>query len=114
MEEFLLLIINGEKKERSEEEKKKRQEEFFQWVEKYSKSGNLKNGHPLSVEGRELSYGDELIRINEINYDDIGSIAGYFFLEAESWEDAVEIANESPHMEHGGKLELRKLEDMPS
>ena len=110
---FLIILINGKKVERDPEEKKKRMGEFFAWVDKYSKTGNLKDGVPLSVEGKLFSYIDGETVVMDTTEDDTDSIAGSFVLEAENWEAASEIIMDCPQMVHGGKISLRKMVDIP-
>jgi hypothetical protein len=40
-----------------------------------------------------------------------GAISGYFVIQADSYEEALRIANESPHVQHGGVVEVRRIEE---
>jgi hypothetical protein len=39
-------------------------------------------------------------------------IGGFWILQADSYEDAVKLASDSPHLQFGS-LELREIEEMP-
>ena len=35
---------------------------------------------------------------------------GYFLIQAESYEEAVRVARQSPHIAYGGTIEVREIE----
>jgi len=37
-------------------------------------------------------------------------IGGYFAVSADSYDDAVKLAAECPHLKYGGRIELREIE----
>jgi hypothetical protein len=38
-------------------------------------------------------------------------VAGFFLLRAATYEEALRLANESPHVKHAGRVELRRIEE---
>ena len=38
-------------------------------------------------------------------------IGGYFTIRADSWDEAVRIAESCPHLENNGMVEIRQIED---
>ena len=41
-------------------------------------------------------------------------LGGYYTIEAPSYDEAVKLALEHPHLEYGGTVEVRKIWEMPS
>jgi hypothetical protein len=80
-------------------------EEYSAW------GGDLyQRGIPLT--GQELKYNEAWIDPSgEVRYIEKGSksISGYFLLEANSLEQAIQFAQSSPHLKYGGQIEVREF-----
>ncbi len=61
---------------------------------------------PVGYEGRMITKdGVEVVDFT----GDPDAVTGYFIFEAESWDEAVQLAQKCPTTEFGGRLQLRKL-----
>ncbi|MGH7571411.1 MAG: YciI family protein [Gemmatimonadota bacterium] len=79
--------------------------EYGAWARTLAGDGRFVEGEKLAGEERFVAFpaaGTE---------DRTGAIAGYFVIESTSYEEAVRIARDSPHVRHGGVVEVRKIED---
>lgn len=79
--------------------------EYAGWARGLSSAGRFVDGEKLSMEERVAAPPEAG------SADDAGPISGYFVIEAGSYEEAVRIARESPHVRHGGVVEVRPIED---
>ena len=40
-------------------------------------------------------------------------LGGYYMIEAANYDEAVKLTRNHPHLEHGGTIEVRQVEQMP-
>ena len=72
---------------------------FYAWFERLSDEGTMKSGRQLAPEGKLLS---SKTGVTDGPFaDSKEAIAGYWFIYADSFEKAVEIAKGSPGLEYG-------------
>jgi len=87
-------------------------EQFYAWFERMSDEGKMKSGHQLAPEGKVLS-GRKALTDGPFP-ESKEAIAGYWIIQAESLEEAVEIAQGDPLLDYGHTVELRPiLPDLP-
>lgn len=79
--------------------------EYAGWARGLASEGRFVDGEKLSMEERVATPPEAG------SADDAGPISGYFVIEAGSYEEAVQIARDSPHVRHGGVVEVRPIED---
>lgn len=79
-----------------------------QWVEALVQKGHFKGGNPLSPEGKHIT-GKDKIATDGPYIEAKEAISGYYFLLANSLEEAAEIAKGCPAIETGGILEIREV-----
>ena len=107
MKEFLMLIReNPNYGELSVEEMQSCIEEHVKWVESLVERGNFKDGNPLHATGIVLKND----RVTDGPYIETKEcVSGYYFLLAESLEEAQQLAKECPDLKRGLTLELREI-----
>ncbi len=89
-------------------------EKYNAWTEKLVQSGKLAGINKLrDGEGRVLrGFGDKLVVTDGPYAETKEVIGGYWIVEAASYEEAVELARDSPQLEFGGSIEVREVEDL--
>jgi hypothetical protein len=81
--------------------------QFHAWFERMSEQGKMKSGHQLAPEGKILS-GRKGVTDGPFAESKEG-IAGYWFIQAASLEEAVEIAKGDPLLDYGHTMEIRPI-----
>lgn len=83
------------------------------WSERVASQGKLKDGQKLrDGEGKVLRGQGKSLKVTDGPHSESKEIiGGFWILEASSYDEAVKLAADSPHLEHGS-LELREIEDM--
>jgi hypothetical protein len=104
-----LLLFRGTKwpKDLSPEEIQNGIAKFISWFERLESDGKVKSGHPLEhhgkiVTGRNTAVDGPFSESKE-------AIAGFFIIQAESLEEAVQIAKNCPSLDHGQTVEVRAI-----
>ena len=110
--EYLLLFRNtGWHKDLSPEEILQNMARFTAWFEQLSKRGQFKGGGPLMHDGKIVA------RRNLVTDGPFAeskeAIAGFFIIQANSLEQAVEIAEGCPGLEHAQTVEVRAILSEP-
>lgn len=83
------------------------------WAERLAEQGGLQAGEKLrDGEGRVLAGRGGSVRVTDGPHT-AGKevIGGFWILDAPSYEDAIALAEDCPHLEFGS-LELREIEDL--
>ena len=85
--------------------------QFNSWFERLKNEGSFKSGHPLEhnrkiVAGRNVVTDGPFAESKE-------AIGGFFIIQADSFEQAVEIAKGCPCLEYGQTIEVRVIRDAP-
>lgn len=111
MKEFLMLIReNTDNGNASPQEIEEEIKLHFAWIEEISEKGHFKAGDPLESDGKVIS-GREKFVTNGPYVESKECISGYYFLLANSLDEATEIAKGCPSLQFGGKLEIREIMD---
>lgn len=91
-------------------------QKYSAWGDSLRDAGRLVGSNKLTDgEGRVLKPGNGgpggKPRVLDGPYSEAKEVvAGYFLIEAESWDQAVEIAESCPHLGYGGTIEVRQVE----
>lgn len=90
--------------------------EYVAWREGLERDGRLVGSNKLADEGgRELSTVDGELRIVDGPYAEAKEVVGgYFLIEADDYDHAVELSKECPHLAHGRRIELRRVDELGS
>ena|SRR5208282_1119546 len=83
-------------------------DEFYAWYERLVDEGKIKRGHRLKYEGKTIA------RQNVIMDGPFGeskeAIAGYWFILANSLDEAAQIAKDNPCLDRGMFFEIRPID----
>jgi hypothetical protein len=93
----------------SPEEIQKVTSQFMAWFERLSAEGIAKGGAPLEVETRVVSASKGRIVSDGPFAESKEAIAGFFLLDVENMEQAVEIAKQCPTLQRGVNVEVRQV-----
>ena len=111
---YVLLIYDDEAKMvgKSQQELRGTLEAWFQYTEELQKSGNMLGGdalHPTSTatavratESRTLTSDGPFAETKE-------QLGGYYVIEANDLDEAIEWAAKMPHIAGGGTVEVRPI-----
>jgi hypothetical protein len=83
------------------------------WSERVRAQGKLQEGQKLrDGEGRVLQGSGKGFKVTDGPHSESKEvIGGFWILQASSYDEAVKLASDSPHLEHGS-LEIREIEDL--
>lgn len=111
--EFMLMLRSGaeQSQPRTPEEVRQRVGEYGEWAGRLRRQGVRVDGEKLRREARILRAGDAGASVAErFSEADENTIAGYFLIEAQSYEQAVKVAEGCPHLKYGGTIEVRQID----
>lgn len=108
--EFLLLVRGTDWKGKlSADEIQVMMARFADWMEDLTKRGVLKGAQPLKDEGVYVTGRHENSVVDGPFAESKEAVGGYFLLQLDTFEQAVEIARNCPMVEYGGTLEVRPI-----
>jgi hypothetical protein len=110
MKEYLMLIRENLEAygKMTPQEMQKDIEKHVKWVEKLAKNGHFKGGNPLTPMGSHIKGKTKLVTDGPY-IESKEAISGYYFLMANSLEEATEISKGCPSMENAATLEIREV-----
>ena len=118
MAKFLLLLRDdpGQFTSLSAEEMQRIIGEYGAWARGLAEKGKLHGSDKLVDDpGRIVSNHGATVTVKDGPYAETKElISGYFIVEADSYDDALEIARGCPHLRqrHEGTIEVRMIEDL--
>ena len=80
---------------------------FTSWFERLKNEGNFKSGHPLEHNGKIVTGRNAVV--DGPFAESKEAIAGFFIIQADSLEEAVEIAKNCPGLDYGQTVEVRAI-----
>jgi hypothetical protein len=111
MSKFMLFVRGGYNSEidLSAEEIQQRIGKYRAWSGNLAQAGKLLDANKISDEPHVLvcENGEFKVQTPAPNEETVG---GYFVVEAENYDEALTMARECPIFEHGGSLEVRRIE----
>ena len=113
MSQFVLFIRNGEEssEQLSPEQIQQAIQRFSEWAKRLREQGKLLAAEKLKDNtGLLLSKRNGQVVVDGPFAETKETIGGYFVIEAENLDEAIEITKECPGLSHGGIVELRELE----
>ena len=110
MKEYLMLIRENLENygKMSPEQMQDDIAKHVKWVEELVKNGNFKGGNPLMPMGTHIK-GREKVLTDGPFIEAKEGVSGYYFLMANSLEEATQIARGCPSLDVGGTLEIREI-----
>ena len=106
---MLLFRGNDWDKGLSPEQLQKVIADWYAWFDGLIKEGRCTGGHPLLNEGKLVSGRKGRTVADGPFAESKEAIGGYFMLDVESMDEAVEIAKQCPTLEYGAKVEVRPV-----
>ena len=86
-------------------------ERFTAWFEKLQREGKFKTGHPLVHKGKIVAGTNAVL--DGPFAESKEAIAGFFIIQADSFEEAVETAKGCPGLNYGQTVEVRPIGSEP-
>lgn len=88
--------------------------EYSAWSERLAAAGRLEGGEKLMDEGgRQMTRrGDEVVVVDGPYAEAKEVIGGYYVIRAESYDHAVELCRDHPHLAFGGRIDVRQVDPM--
>ena len=108
MAQYMLLLKGGDFGGYSPEEAQKIVEKYIVWANQLREKGIHRGGDELKGTGRVLSVKNGRV-VDGPFTETKEAIGGYFQIEVESMEEAVEISKGCPHLEFKGDVEIREV-----
>ena len=89
-------------------------EKYNGWTAKLEESGRLAGINKLRDEGgRRISgFGENQVVTDGPYAETKEVIGGYWIINAEDYDEAVELSRDCPQLEFGGTIEVREVEDL--
>jgi hypothetical protein len=110
--EYLLVFRNtGWHKDLSPEEIEQNMARFTAWYERLNNARQFKGGGPLAHEGKIIGGGS--VVTDGPFAESKEAVAGFFIIQADGLEQAVEIAKGCPGLQFGQTVEVRAIVPEP-
>lgn len=89
-------------------------EKYSAWAQRMAESGKLAGSEKLKDEpGRVLTRKGSQTVVRDGPYSETKEmIGGFFMLEARDYREAEELARGCPHLEYGGRIEIREVDEI--
>lgn len=81
--------------------------EYGRWASDLADAGRLVSGRHLAEGGRRLSTGANGLTLSEGDQPVLAT--GFFLIRADSWDEAVDLVDDCPHLAYGGEISLRQI-----
>lgn len=116
MAKYMLLLYDDPTSfaDMSPEQMQKVIEKYIAWGTRLKKAGLLSTSHKLTDEpGKVMRGKGGNVRVTDGPYSETKEIlGGYYVIEADSYERAIDHARDCPQIEYGGTIEVRQIDDM--
>jgi len=113
-DEYLLLLYSNIDDEAalSIEENQARVAEYARWAQELGRQGQLVAAEELDTrDARTMQRSGDELRVAAVAANAPGqAVAGFFHIRAESPEQAAKVAAQCPHLKHGGRVEVRRIQ----
>ena len=112
MEKFMLIFQGGQMNAASPEEMQANMSKWMAWIDRLSKTNQCVAGEPL-LPGGKLVSGKAGKTVTDGPYTEGKEVVGGFFIiNANDMDDAVNIAKDCPTYETGGTVQVRQVMKM--
>jgi len=116
MAKFMLLLYDDPASfaTMSPEQIQKVIEKYMAWGARLKKAGVWSASHKLTDEpGKVMRGKGPGVRVTDGPYSETKEIlGGYYLIEVESYDQAMDQARDCPHLEYGGTIEVRQVDNM--
>ena len=88
--------------------------EYGAWRQKLADEGRLVGGEKLEDgTARQLATNDGRVDVTDGPFAEAKEvIGGFFMIEADDYDAAAAVSSECPHLKYGGRIELRKIDEI--
>ena len=108
--EFMLLFRNTALERRlSTDEMPEAMRRLNGWLERWTTSGHIKAGQPLSYDGKIISGAKERAVADGPFAESKEAVGGYVLVRAADFEEAMAIAGEWPLLDYDATVEVRPV-----
>ena len=106
-----MLLFRGPHWDRglSTDELQQAMNKVMAWFEGLNERGKIKGAQPLSGQGRVISGSDGRFVVDGPFSETKEAVGGYLVLQADSLDEAVEIARSMPTLRYGISVEVRPI-----
>ncbi len=110
MKDYMLIFLGTtyEDMDLSPEEIQSRAGQWMSWQEKMEKKGIVKEGNALHAEVRRIA-GPERTISDRTSAELKELVGGYYIVQANNFEEAIEIAQDYPDYDLDGTVEVREV-----
>jgi len=99
--------------EMPQEEQHKWMKKYMAWGDQAQKAGYLLGSNKLVDDAGKIVRGQKAL-VTDGPYSETKEVlGGYYKIEAEDYSEAVSRCKDHPHLEHGGTIEVRQIEQLP-
>ena len=93
----------------STDELQKTMDDVMAWFEGLNQRGTVKGAQPLSAQGRTISGANGRFVVDGPFTETKEAVGGYLVLQADSLEEAIEVARTNPALRYGVSVEVRPI-----
>jgi hypothetical protein len=98
----------------SPEQMQAHMQETYAWIDGLTKKGVMTAAQPLTPERKIISGKNGSVVSDSIAAESKEAVGGFFIVNANSMNEAVNIARTCPTFKHGGELEVRQIASLDS
>jgi hypothetical protein len=107
MEKFMLIFHGGINQNASPADLQANMGKWMSWVEKLNKEGRYVSGEPL-LPGGKLVTGNNSVTDGPFT-EGKEVVGGYFIINADNLEEAIETTKSYPDFQWGGSVQVRQV-----
>jgi hypothetical protein len=107
MEKFMLIFHGGIKQDASPSEIEANMGKWLAWIEQLSKEGVYVSGEPLLPGGKLVTNTNSVTDGPYTEGKEL--VGGYFIINANSMDEAVEVSKSYPDFNYGGSVQVRQV-----
>lgn len=107
MEKFMLIFHGGMPMDASPSDLEANMGKWLEWVQKLSKEGKYVSGEPL-IPGGKLITGPSSVTDGPYT-EGKEVVGGYFIINANTMEEAIEECKQYPDYKYGGQVQVRQV-----
>jgi hypothetical protein len=95
------------------QEQQKWMGKYKAWGDQAQKAGYLLGSNKLVDHGGKIVRGPKALVTDGPFSETKEVLGGYYLIEAKDYDEAVRRCKGHPHLEHGGTIEVRQIEQLP-
>jgi hypothetical protein len=111
MEKFMLIFQGGSNPQQSPEAMQSQMGKWMAWIDKLNKSGKYISGEPLVPGGKVIKGSNKTVTDGPFT-EGKEIVGGFFLVNANNFDEAIEISRDYPDYELGGSVQVRQVMKM--